>query len=113
MSKLFIKPFSVNEAWKGRRQKTDKYKSYENLLLWTLPKMDVPKGKLTVLFDFGFKSKGSDVDNPVKPLMDILQKKYNFNDNQVYQIILHKTIIKKGEKEYIDFNIHPYINKNN
>lgn len=109
--KLFIKPFSVNEAWKGRRVKTDKYKSYEKLLAFTLPNVMIPKGKLTILLDFGFKNSGSDVDNPVKPFLDILQKKYNFNDNQVYQIIVHKTIVKKGEKEYIEFSIWPYSEK--
>jgi len=30
--KINIKPLSVNDAWKGKRYKTEKYKNYENVL---------------------------------------------------------------------------------
>ncbi len=37
-----IKPLSVNECWQGRRYKTDKYRSYEKQLLYTLPEINMP-----------------------------------------------------------------------
>lgn len=107
--KLFIKPFSVNGAWKGRKYKTDKYQSYEDLLLYTLPNnIKIPDGPLLVVFKFGFRSSGSDADNPVKPLLDVLQKKYGFNDSQVYQVVSTKIVIQKKEKEFIQFDIFSF-----
>ena len=46
----------------------------------------------------------SDVDNGAKPFIDILQKKYGFNDNQIYELHLYKEIVDKGN-EFIDFSI--------
>ena len=43
-------------------------------------------GKLALNFKFGFRRSNSDIDNPVKPLQDILQKHYGFNDKQVYRL---------------------------
>jgi Holliday junction resolvase RusA-like endonuclease len=41
---------------------------------------------LRVEFFFGFSNKASDLDNPVKLLMDIAQKKYGFNDKNVFEL---------------------------
>ncbi len=102
---LAVKPLSVNQAWQGKRYKTTLYKNYEEALSYLLPKkLDIPEGELMISFEFGFSNKASDVDNPVKPLLDILQKKYGFNDSRVYQIIAHKNIVPKG-KEYVRFEI--------
>ena len=95
-----IKPLSVNEAWKGQRFKTDKYKAYEKHCLLILPKLKIDKdAKLKISIEYGFSSKGSDVDNPSKLLLDILQKKYGFNDSHIYEINLKKVIVEK-KKEY-------------
>lgn len=99
-----IKPLSVNEAWQGRRYKTPAYKAYEKLLLLMLPPMKVPDGDLKLSIEFGFSSRQSDCSNPLKLVEDILQKKYGFNDNRVYEIHLRKTIVKRGS-EYIKFQI--------
>ena len=107
---MYIKPMSINQAFKGRKVKTDRYRAYEELLLFTLPNMRVPKGKLSITFEFGFKNIGSDVDNPIKLFLDILQKKYGFNDNMVYRIVANKTIVKSGSREYVDFKISSYKN---
>jgi Holliday junction resolvase RusA-like endonuclease len=104
MIRLNIKPLSVNDAWKGRRFRTDTYKAYSKVVLLMLKKLEVPKGKLTLKVKFGFSSKGSDIDNPVKPLLDILQKKYRFNDNKIYRLEVDKEEVKKGE-EYIEFEL--------
>ena len=102
--RLDIKPLSVNEAWRGRRFKTDKYKKYERDILSILPSMKVPEGKLAVAIEFGLSSKNADVDNPVKCFVDCLQKKYGFNDRNIYMMVIQKEDVKKGA-EYIEFEI--------
>ena len=102
-----IKPLSVNQAWKGKRYKSNLYKSYEKNLLYLLPSIKVPDGKLQLNLVLGFSNKGSDLDNPVKMIQDILSKKYGFNDNLIYRIILNKEIVKKGE-EFIKFELIEY-----
>jgi Holliday junction resolvase RusA-like endonuclease len=93
---LKIKPLSTNQAWKGRRFKTDKYKSFENTVLWMLPKFkgEIPE-LIAIDLHFGFTSKNSDLDNPVKMILDILQKKYGFNDNRIYELNIRKSITKE------------------
>jgi len=105
--RINIKPLSVNDAWQGKRFKTDKYKRWEKDLLFILPNIKVPNGKLQFSIQWGFSSSGSDIDNPCKPFLDVLQKKYNFNDSRIYHLELKREQVKKG-KEYIDFKILPY-----
>lgn len=106
-----IKPLSVNQAWKGSRYKTNKYKAFERGLLYLLPAMKIPDQKLQLNLEFGFSNRGSDLDNPVKMVQDILSKKYGFNDNLIFRIILDKVIVKKGD-EYIKFEIIEHRDKN-
>ena len=103
MIKIDIKTLSVNKCWQGRRFKTKIYKNYEEELLWILPKMKIPKGKLKLKIEVGFKNKLSDIDNILKPFIDILQKKYGFNDRDIYKIEIEKKIVKK---EYIKFKFY-------
>ena len=100
-----VKPLSVNDCWRGRRFKTQEYKAYEKEMHYLLPKMKVPKKYLGLEITVGLSSKSSDLDNIIKPFIDILQKKYEFNDKEIYRIIMDKEIVKKGE-EYIEFNIY-------
>ncbi len=104
MIKLQIKPLSVNQAWQGKRFKTPEYRVYEKTVMFLLPKLKVPQGKLQVHFEFGLSSKNADWDNPIKPIQDILQKKYGFNDRLIYKAITYKVDVPKG-KEYIKFEI--------
>jgi Holliday junction resolvase RusA-like endonuclease len=46
----------------------------------------------------------SDVDNVVKPFIDILQKKYEFNDKYIFRLIVEKKIVAKGA-DFIEFYI--------
>lgn len=103
--KINIKPLSINEAFQGRRFKTEKYKKYEKELLLLLPKnFKLPPPPYYIIFEFGFSNKASDLDNPIKVMQDILQKKYKFNDKDIYKAEITKKIVKKGG-EYILFNI--------
>jgi Holliday junction resolvase RusA-like endonuclease len=76
--KLKIKPLSVNDAWRGRRFKSQKYKLFEKTVLLMLP--NYPKKirppKLGIKFMYYFSNASSDIDNPTKPIIDILSKKY-------------------------------------
>lgn len=103
---LDVKPLSVNKCWQGRRYKTKEYKSYEKALLHLLPNIDIEyKNNLKIDITFGFSNKTNDIDNPLKPLLDILQKKYLFNDRCVYELNVKKCIVKKKE-EYILIKIN-------
>ena len=102
--KIEIKPLSVNDCWQGRRFKTRDYKIYEQELLYLLPKIEIPKGKLHLKLRVGYSNKLSDIDNCLKPFVDILQKKYGFNDNKIYKLEIEKVDVKKGD-EFIDFHI--------
>lgn len=107
--KLNEKPLSVNEAWQGKRFKTPAYKRYEEAMLLLMPKGKVePDQMLRIEFFFGFSNKASDLDNPVKLLMDIAQKKYGFNDKMVFELNVRKCIVKKGE-EFIHMGIYPLL----
>lgn len=104
MIKIDIKPLSVNEAFKGQRFKTDKYRKYQYDLLFLLPKMELPKPPYQISFEWGMSSILSDVDNPTKPTMDILCKKYGFDDRDVHRMVLTKRKVNKGQ-EYFKFKI--------
>lgn len=104
MVRIKIKPLSVNDVWQGRRFKTYAYKKYEKDLFKVLPHIDIPKGKLKLKITWGFSSKASDIDNPTKPLQDILQKVYSFNDKMIYKLEIDKVDVKKGE-EYLEFEL--------
>jgi Holliday junction resolvase RusA-like endonuclease len=104
--KINDKPLSINEAFQGRRFKTPAYKEYEKAMLLMMPKAKIETDQmLRVEFFFGFSNAASDLDNPVKLLMDIAQKKYGFNDKMVYEMNVRKCIVKKGE-EFIHMGIY-------
>lgn len=104
--KIKIKALSVNDAWQGRRFKSKDYKEYEKSLFYLLPKLKVPKDKKLFLeIKVGFSNKRSDLDNIAKTFIDVLQKKYSFDDKWIYKILLNKNIVKKGQ-EFISFKIN-------
>lgn len=105
MIEVKIKPLSVNLAWQGKRFKTQSYKQYEKAVLLMLPAIKIcdPPFKLTI--NFCFSNSASDLDNPLKPFLDILQKKYGINDKDIYSLEVNKFIVKKGQ-ESIYFSIH-------
>ncbi len=104
MAEIKIKPLSVNKVWQGRRFKTQEYKRYESDVLLLLPELSIPDGNLFILLEFGFSNSASDWDNPIKPFVDILQLKYQFNDSRIYRAEVIKTKVKKGD-EFIRFDI--------
>lgn len=103
-ARIDIKPLSVNEAWQGRRFKTDAYESYERACLFLLPQVRLPAPPFAVFYEFGFSNVQSDLGNPEKCISDIIQKKYGINDRDFMEIHLRKRIVKRG-KEYINIRI--------
>ena len=110
MIEIKYKPLSVNEAWKGQRFKTDKYKKYEKDVLFLLPKISLPKPPYKIYLEFGLSSSLSDWDNPIKPLQDILQLKYNFNDKDIFKAEVLKVKVEKGN-EYFKFEFSSIENR--
>ncbi len=104
MNLISIKALSINQAFQGRRFKTQKYKSYEKEVLLLLPMIKVPKPPYKVYYEFGMSSSLSDWDNPIKPFQDILQKKYGIDDRDIYEANVKKVKTIKGQ-EYIKFDI--------
>ena len=74
----------------------------------SLRPLQVKGGRLCLLLRFGLSSKNADVDNPIKPFLDILQKKYGFNDRQIYRLTVEKEDVAKGY-EYIEFTFSDLI----
>lgn len=105
MINIPMKPLSVNECWQGKRFKTKAYNDYEKTMLLLLPsKQKELIGSLKIDIEYGFSSKLSDIDNPTKLVLDILVKKYRFDDRQIYELNLKKEIVKKGS-EFIKIEI--------
>jgi Holliday junction resolvase RusA-like endonuclease len=104
---LKIKPLSINQAFKGRRFRTDLYNDYIKDMKDILPKeIDISDTKnVKIAIEFGFSTKLSDIDNCIKPFLDCLVKKYKVDDRYIYELHVFKSIVKKGE-EYIKFKIY-------
>lgn len=104
--RIKVKPLSVNKVWQGKRFKTPEYKAYEEELLYLLKKETIPRGRLFLTLTVGVSSKNADLDNTIKPFLDILQKKNGFNDKNIYVLDVAKEDVARG-KEYIEYEIFP------
>jgi hypothetical protein len=107
MTKIQIKPLSVNDCWQGKRFKTPAYKAYETELLCRLPKITLPQPPYKLSLSFGFSNKLSDLDNPVKAFTDVMQKKYGFNDRDIFELHVVKQIVPRGS-EFVEFTLMPF-----
>lgn len=99
-----IKPLSVNDAWQGRRFKTKEHKQWERDVLFLLPRFTMPEPPYEIYLRFGFSSSASDIDNPVKQTIDVLAKKYQFNDKLIHRAVIEKVKVEKG-REFIQWDL--------
>lgn len=106
--RIKYKPMSVNKAWQGKRFKTQDYSAYEKDMLTLLKNRQLPFGNkpMEIYLKFGFSNSASDVDNCVKPFVDILQKKYKFNDKFIYRMVVEKVLVPKGD-DFIEYRLRP------
>lgn len=95
---------SVNVAFQGRKFKTKEYKQYEKDLLLMLPNIKLKIQRVSIDIIFGFSNSLCDIDNPLKPFLDVLQKKYSINDRDIYKLNVTKEVISKGN-EFIKYEI--------
>ena len=104
---LETKPLTVNKVWQGRRFKTKIYKDYEKELFILLKGQKQTKGQVEVILEFYLKyDKTSDVDNFVKPLLDILVKSGIIEDDRN---IRHLDLYKyHSKKDYVNITINKW-----
>ena len=102
-----IAPLSVNKCWQGKRFKTVDYKMYEKNVVLLLPKIKLCDPPYEIYYEFGMSNILSDFDNPVKPFTDILQKKYLFNDKDIFKATIVKRKVANGS-EYIRFSLNSF-----
>ncbi len=105
--KVNVKAISVNDAYTGRRFKTDYYEQYTEVMLSLMPDITVPPPPFKILIKIGFSNTLSDVSNTIKQIEDLCQARYQFNDRDVFDIRAVKEAVKKGQ-EYIDLSISTY-----
>jgi len=98
IKKIGIKPYSVNSCWQGRRFKTKDFKDWEYNVLLLLPKQEMIKGECAIFFKFYLKSiVRGDLDNLIKPLLDICVKKGYIEDDRFIMEIGAKKIKREDE----------------
>lgn len=107
MLRVNIVPLSINKAFQGRRFKTLDYLKFEHDMMYLLPKFTMPLPPYSVSIHYGFSSKLADLDNNCKLILDVMQKKYNFNDRDIFELKLTKEIVAKG-KEFIQIDAKTY-----
>lgn len=96
---------SANKMYLGRKRKGAEYREFEGNMSRVLPDNFSPpaSGKMKVLIYVKYKTAASDIDNCIKTTLDVLQKKYGFNDNKVYDLRVIKDTCKKGEEPEFGF----------
>lgn len=106
------KALSINRAWQGRRFKTGDYKAFEEEMLYKLKPMKLDfeqKYNIKLSLEFrlnSFTFKSSDVDNYLKPLLDILQKAEIIEDDKhIVELVANKIKVKKSEGDSIVIDI--------
>jgi hypothetical protein len=106
--RINIRPLSVNKAFKGQRFHTKEHKEWSRSVAWLLPtKIELPEPPYEIYFKFGFSSKLSDWDGPVKQCQDEISFKYGFNDKLIRRAVIETEIVPKG-KEYFEFELTHY-----
>ena len=106
-----IRPMSINNAYSfvsGKRVKSFEYRTYESKVLTAITKQNIkihlPKtASLFLIIRFGI-SPQADIDNCIKPFIDVLQKAFNFNDNKIETLVTYKIEVEQGD-EFIEFQL--------
>ena len=104
-------PLSINAAYFRKRGgdvvKTKAYNEFESAMEAAVTGLELESTELKydIKYKFGFARVTSDVDNPIKPTTDVLQKFLGFNDRQVYRITAEKYV---GSGAWVDVTIREF-----
>lgn len=99
---ILVKPLSVNKVWQGRRFKTFEYKKYEKDVSCFLKGKKI-EGDIELHFKFYIKNdKMSDLDNFIKPILDIIVKNGLIQDDRFVKKIIAEKFHNDEEKIEID-----------
>ena len=110
MTRIDIKPLSVNVGYTGRRWKTKEHREWERSMLFLLPRnLYLPKPPYKIFLKFGFSSGSSDWDNGIKFCCDVIANKYGFNDKLIRAGNVDTEIVPSMQ-EYIEFELKHYCN---
>jgi len=97
---IIISPISNNKLWQGRRYKTLLYTDWIKEGLFIMPKRNRIKGNVKIQLYFyikHFNFNRCDLDNFLKPTIDLIVKKgWISNDKKIQRIICEK---KKAEND--------------
>ena len=103
--KILIKPLSINNAWKGRKFKTKEYDQYISDMFFLLPnKLNIDPENLHFIFHLKSTTYNkADVDNFIKPILDIMVKKGILKDDRyVKKITIEKVISDEYKIEIVE-----------
>lgn len=102
MLELKIPPLSINQAWQGRRFKTNQYKDWIERGLYLLRGVEKQTKPYKMEIEF-YIAPQMDIDNPIKMFLDLLQKA-GVIENDRWIVELHiKKIVSKEKKIRIKF----------
>jgi len=101
-----LKPLSVNQAWQGRRFKTNTYKKWAQDVSNFIPRNKCVTGRVEVTVEVFIKNeKMSDVDNVLKTLFDTLSGSVFEDDRMIYALHVYK---EHSDTPSIRVTIVPY-----
>lgn len=101
-----IKPITVNQAWKGEKYKTPKYKQWRQDVCCLVPRRKKLIKWCKIELDFYIKYYSmTDVDNLIKPTLDALQEVGVLEDDK-YVVSVLATKHKMIKEEKIILQIH-------
>lgn len=108
-TKIYLKPISINDAFKGRRFKTALHKQYESDLRWYLcmPKIKRQKvsGWYSIKFKFYIKNYSmSDLSNLIKVTEDCIVKAGLVDDDRFCKKMELEKF--KSDSDYFTFEIN-------
>lgn len=112
---LPITPMSINKCYQGRRFRTKEYKAWQEHGIYLLKGQYGLSGKFHVKIKWYKKTVAStDIDNPVKPVVDLLVKSGVIPDDRyIYKLEVEKHKTPEGQEDYYDIEILPFPNVDN